>query len=176
LHVETERDPASMAAPVLAEIRGMDAGVPVADVQTLEHFFKEGALFATRLIMEVVVAIGLLGLLLAVTGLYGVIAYSVSRRTREIGIRMAIGADPGKVARLVLRQGLTLTMIGAAIGLALALAISKLLASLLTGVSSRDPLVYLLAATLVAAVSLLACYVPARRAARVDPVEALRHD
>lgn len=176
LHVETERDPASIAAPVLAEVRGLDAGMPVADVQTLEHFFQEGALFATRLIMQVVVAIGLLGLLLAVTGLYGVIAYSVSRRTRELGIRMAIGADPGQVARLVLRQGLRLTLIGAAIGMTLALAVSKLLASLLTGVSPRDPLVYLAAATLVASVSLLACYVPARRAARVDPLEALRHD
>ena len=176
LHVETERDPAAIAAPVLAQIRGLDAGMPVADVQTLEHFFKEGALFATRLIMQIVAAIGLLGLLLAVTGLYGVIAYSVSRRTREIGIRMAIGADAGKVARLVLRQGLRLTLIGAAIGLALALAASKLLASLLAGVSSRDPAVYLLASALLAAVSLLACYLPARRAARVDPLEALRHD
>jgi len=150
--------------------------MPVSDVQTLQHFFKEGALFGTRLIMQVVAAIGLLGLLLAVTGLYGVIAYSVSRRTREIGIRMAIGADPGHVARLVLRQGLTLTLLGAAIGLTLALAASKLLASLLAGVSPRDAAVYVLAPALLAGVSLLACYVPARRAARVDPVEALRHD
>ena len=176
LHVEAERDPEAIAAPVLAQIRGLDAGMPVSDVQTLEHFFKEGALFATRLIVQVVTAIGLLGLLLAVTGLYGVIAYSVSRRTREIGIRVAIGADPGNVARLVLQQGVRLTLIGTAIGLALALAASKLLANLLTAVSARDPLVYLLTPVLLAAVSLLACYVPARRAARVDPIEALRQD
>ena len=176
LHVETDRDPAAIAAPVLAQIRGLDPGVPVSDVQTLDHFFKEGALFATRLIMEVVTAIGLLGFLLAVTGLYGVIAYSVSRRTREIGIRMAIGADPANVARLVLRQGFTLAVIGTAIGLALALAASKLLSSLLSGISPRDPLVYLLAPTLLVGVSLLACYVPARRATRVDPVKALRQD
>ncbi len=176
LHVETTDDPAAMAAPVLATIRSLDPGMPVSDVQTLEHFFKEGALFGTRLIMQVVAAIGLLGLLLAVSGLYSVIAFSVSRRTREIGIRMAIGADSGNVARLVLRQGLTLTLIGMAIGLALALAASRLLASLLTHVSSRDPVVYVLAPALLIAISLLACYVPARRAARVDPMEALRHD
>ncbi len=176
LQVETEKDPAALAAPVVAQIRALDPEMPVYDVQTLEHFFKEGALYGNRLVTQVVSTIGLFGVLLAVTGLYGVIAYSVSRRTREIGIRMAIGADPGNVARLVLRQGLTLTLTGATIGLALALAASKLLASLLAGISPRDPLVYFLAPTLLAAVSLLACYVPARRAARVDPMEALRHD
>ena len=176
LHVETPGDPAALAAPVLAQVHSLDPGMPVVDTQTLEHFFNQAALWSSRLVTQVVVAIGLLGLLLAVTGLYGVIAYSVSRRTREIGIRMAIGADAGNVARLVLRQGLWLTLIGTAIGLALALAVSKLLASLLAGVSSRDPAVYLLAPALLAAVSLLACYVPARRAARVDPMEALRHD
>ena len=176
LHVETSGDPAALAAPVLAQVHSLDPGMPVVDTQTLEHFFNQAALWSSRLVTQVVVAIGLLGLLLAVTGLYGVTAYAVSRRTREIGIRMAIGADPGKVARLVLRQGLRLTLIGTAIGLALALAASKLLASLLAGVSSRDPAVYLLAPVLLAAVSLLACYVPARRAARVDPMEALRHD
>jgi predicted permease len=176
LHIETQGDPAAMAAPVLAEIRRLDSGMPVADVQTLEHFFKEGALFGNRLITQVVTVIGLFGLLLAVAGLYGVIAYSVSRRTREIGIRMAIGADPGSVARLVLRQGLTLTLAGATIGLALGLAASKLLANLLAGISPHDPLVYLLVPALLTGVSLLACYVPARRAARVDPLVALRQD
>jgi len=176
LHVETEGDPAAMAAPVLAQIRGLDSGMPVSDVQTLEHFFAEGALFGSRLIMQVVTVIGLFGLLLAVTGLYSVIAYSVSRRTREIGIRMAIGAQPSSVARLVLRQGLRLTLIGAGIGLTLALVASTLVSSLLAEISPRDPMVYLLVATLLSGVSLLACYVPARRAARVDPLVALRQD
>jgi len=176
LHVETLGDPAAMAAPVLAQISEIERAMPVSDVQTLEHFFKEGALFGNRLIMQVVLVIGSFGLLLAVVGLYGVIAYSVSRRTREIGIRMAIGAQPSGVARLVLRQGLTWILIGTGIGLILALGASQVVASQLAGTSPRDPTVYLLGAVLLAGVSLLACYVPARRAARVDPLVALRQD
>ncbi|HYL38999.1 MAG TPA: ABC transporter permease [Bryobacteraceae bacterium] len=176
LHVESTGDPAALAAPVLAEIRRLDPGTPVQDLQTLDHFFKEVALIGNRIIAQVVTVIGLFGLLLASTGLYGVIAYAVSRRTREIGIRMAIGADPEGVARLVLRQGMLLTLWGVAIGLVLALALSKLLGSLLVGVSSHDPMVFLLVPLILAGVSLLACYLPARRAARVDPLLALRQE
>jgi putative ABC transport system permease protein len=142
----------------------------------LQHFFQEGALFGSRLVTQVVAVIGLFGLLLAITGLYGVIAYSVSRRTREIGIRMAIGADPGSVARLVLRQGMLLTAIGAAIGMTLSLLASQVLGSLLVGVSARDPGVYIVVPLVLASISLLACYIPARRAARIDPLLALRQD
>jgi predicted permease len=155
LHVETAVDPATLAGPVLAEVRRLDAATPVQDVQTMQHFFKEGALFGNRLVTQVVTVIGLFGLLLAITGLYGVIAYSVSRRTREIGIRMAIGG---------------------AIGLVLSLLASQVLGSLLVGVSARDPEVYVAVPLLLAAISLLACYVPARRAARIDPLLALRQD
>jgi predicted permease len=176
LHVESVGDPAALAAPVLAEIRRLDPGTPVQDTQTLDHFYRDAALFGSRLIMQIVAIIGLLGLLLASTGLYGVIAYSVSRRTREIGIRMAIGADPEGVARLVIRQAMNLTLLGGALGLAVALSVSKLLSTLLVGVSPRDPFVFAIVAAIVAAVSLLASYVPARRAARVDPLVALRHD
>jgi macrolide transport system ATP-binding/permease protein len=176
LHVETYVDPATLAGPVLAEIRKLDAATPVQDIQTLQHFFREEALFGNRLITQVVTAIGLFGLLLAITGLYGVIAFSVSRRTREIGIRMAIGADPGSVARLVLRHGMKLTGIGAAIGLALSLLVSQLLGSMLVGVSARDPEVYVTVPLLLTAIALLACYIPARRAARIDPLLALRQD
>jgi predicted permease len=176
LHVETAVDPTTLAGPVLAEVRRLDAATPVQDVQTMQHFFQEGALFGNRLITQVVTVIGLFGLLLAITGLYGVIAYSVSRRTREIGIRMAIGADPGSVARLVLRQGMKLTAIGGAIGLVLSLLASQVLGSLLVGVSARDPEVYVAVPLLLAAISLLACYIPARRAARIDPLLALRQD
>lgn len=176
LHVETAVDPASLAAPILAEIRSVDAGMPVQDVQTMQHFFQEEALFGNRLVTQVVSVIGLIGLMLAITGLYGVIAYSVSRRTREIGIRMAIGADPGSVARLVLRQGMLLTSLGVAIGLGLSLLASEVLGSLLVGVSARDPGVYIAVPFVLGSISLLACYIPARRAARIDPLLALRQD
>ncbi len=176
LHVESAVDPATLAAPVLAEIRRLDPGTPVEGVQTMDHFFDEGALFGNRLIMQLVTVIGLFGLLLSVGGLYGVIAYSVSRRTREIGIRIAVGANPSSVARLVLRQGMKLTVIGVGIGLTLSLLASRLLGSLLVGVSARDPFVYVAVPLLLGGISLLACYVPARRAARVDPLVALRQD
>jgi macrolide transport system ATP-binding/permease protein len=176
LHVESTVNPEALATPVLAEIRRLDPGTPVEGVQTMDRFFVEGALFGNRLVTQLVTVIGLFGLLLSVGGLYGVIAYSVSRRTREIGIRIAVGADPGSVARLILRQGMKLTVIGVAIGLTLSLLASRLLGSLLVGVSARDPLVYGAVPLLLAAISLLACYVPARRAARVDPLVALRQD
>lgn len=176
LHVESVGDPVALAGPVLAEIRRLDPGTPVADVQSLDHFFREGALFGNRLIMEVVTVIGVFGLLLAIAGLYGVIAYSVSRRTREIGIRVAVGADPEVVKGLILREGMTLSASGMLIGLVLALGVSKLLGSLLVGVSARDPYVFASVIAIVAAVSWLACYIPARRAARVDPLVALRQD
>jgi putative ABC transport system permease protein len=176
LHVESAGDPAALAAPVLAEIHRLDPNTPVQDTQTLDHYFKETALIGNRMVTQMVTVIGLFGLLLATMGLYSVIAYAVSRRTREIGIRVAIGADPGGVARLVLRQGMLLTLAGLGIGLLLALSVSKLLGSLLVGVSSRDPFVFLAVTLILAAVSLLACYVPARRAARMDPLVALRQD
>ncbi|HEV2686917.1 MAG TPA: ABC transporter permease [Bryobacteraceae bacterium] len=176
LHVETAGDPAFLAGPVLSEIRRIDPGMSLADIQTMTHFFSEGALLGNRLITQVVTATGLLGLLLATTGLYGVMAYSVSRRTREIGIRMAVGADPRSVARLVMRQGLVLTAAGGIIGVGLSLAASTLLENLLVGVSARDPWVYATVVLLLGAISMLACYMPARRAARVDPLVALRQD
>jgi ABC-type antimicrobial peptide transport system permease subunit len=176
LHIETAGDPAAFAAPMVAEVRRLDPEQPIQEVMTLHHFFQEGALFANRLIAQLVTTIGLFGLLLATIGLYGVIAYSVSRRTREIGIRMAIGADRGEVLRLVLRQGARLTMIGVALGSALALVLSPVLQGQLVGVNPRDPMVFLAVPLLLSTVSLLACYVPAHRAARTHPLSALRQE
>jgi putative ABC transport system permease protein len=121
-------------------------------------------------------AFGLLALLLAAVGLYGVVAYHVTLRTREIGIRMAIGAQPGDVFRLVLRQGLIITLIGVGIGLLFSAAISRLMTNVLYGVSPTDLVTYIGAALLWLAVSLIACYLPARRAARVEPLAALRYE
>jgi predicted permease len=176
LHVESAVDPATLAAPVLAEIRRLDPGTPVEGVQTMDRFFEDGALFGNRLLTQVVTVIGLFGLLLSVAGLYGVVAYSVSRRTREIGIRVAVGADPRSVARLVLRSGMKLTVAGVGIGLTLSLLASRALGSLLVGVSARDPFVYASVSLLLGGISMLACYIPAWRAARVDPLVALRQD
>jgi len=176
LHVETQGDSASLSGPVLAEVRGLDSALPVHEVRTIENFFREGAMFFNRLIMQLIVAIGVMGLLLSIVGLYGVIAYSVSRRTKEIGIRMAIGADRASVLRSVLLEGLGLSGIGVVIGLAAAFAGSEVLSIFLVRVGARDAVVFTAVPALLIAVSLAACYLPARRAAQVDPLLALRNE
>jgi putative ABC transport system permease protein len=118
----------------------------------------------------------LLALLLATVGLYSVMTYAVSRRTREMGIRMALGANIGDVLRLIVRQGMLLVVIGMALGVACALALTRVLASFLLGVGTADPLTFVSMAILLVAVALVACYLPARRATKVDPLVALRHD
>ena len=129
-----------------------------------------------RLIAQMVTCIGLVGLLLAVIGLYGVVAYAVGRRTREIGIRMAIGARPADVLRMVLSQGLAFTLIGIAAGLAIALSVSRFFQDFVVGVSPHDPLILIGVPAILAAVMLAACWLPAWRASRVDPTHALRQE
>ena len=127
-----------------------------------------------RLVAEVIAAVGVVGLALSVLGLYAVIAYSVSQRTREIGIRMAVGASERRVLGMVLRQGLTLAAVGVAIGLLATLGLSSVLGDLLNGVNPRDPAAYASATAVLFVVTLLATYIPARRASQVDPQSALR--
>ena len=119
---------------------------------------------------------GALARVLASVGLYGVISFAVSQRTREIGVRMALGARPADVLRLVLAEGLKLVLAGVALGIAAALLLTKLLEGMVYGVSMRDPLIFLLVNVLLVGVSLAACYIPARRAMRVDPIVALRYE
>jgi putative ABC transport system permease protein len=134
------------------------------------------ALFEQRLTAQIVVALGLMGMALAAVGLYGVVSYSVNRRASEVGIRMALGAQRSDILRLVLGQAMWLTLIGTGLGLLAAFGLAHYLASLLYGVSPTDPPTFFAVAALLAAVMLLASYLPARRATRLDPMVVLREE
>jgi putative ABC transport system permease protein len=173
LVVRTTGNPEALSAAVRERIQSLDPNLPVAQITTLAAQV-DFALFSARLGAALLGAFGLLALGLAATGIYGVIAYSVSQRTQEFGIRMALGADGADVRRLVLREGLKVVLIGVTAGLALSLAAARLIAGFLYGVSANDPLTFVGVALLLTAVALLACYLPARRATKVDPMVALR--
>lgn len=165
-----------MAAAARENVRALDADMPVVNLNTMAGYFEERAMLGPRLIAQIVTAIGLVGLLLAAIGLYGVVAYAVGRRTREIGIRMAIGARPAGVLWMVLGQGLTSTFIGIALGLAIALSANRFLQNFVVGVSPHDPLILIGVPALLSAVMMAACWLPGRRASRVDPTLALRQE
>ena len=175
LHVRVSAHPADIAAAIRNQIRALDKDLPVMQVQMFSALVDRG-LAQERLIATLSGFLGALALLLAAVGLYGVIAYGVQRRTREIGIRMSLGAEPGMVMRMVLRDCLIMVAAGAATGFPLGLWFSKLVASQLFGVSPGDPVTIVTATLLLFAVAALAGYLPARRASRVDPMVALRYE
>jgi putative ABC transport system permease protein len=166
-------DPIALLTSLRREVNALDATLPVFEVKTMEEHLGF-SLFPMRVAAAMSGSFGLLALLLAAIGIYGVMAYAVSQRTREIGIRIALGARKSDVLRLVARQGLTLVAIGLLIGLIAALLLTRLMESLLYDVSATDPLTFIVIASLLAFVALLAALVPARRATRVDPMIALR--
>ncbi|HEY6400065.1 MAG TPA: FtsX-like permease family protein, partial [Blastocatellia bacterium] len=166
-------DPLALSAAVRSEMRQLDPAVPVRGLRSVEQLVGR-SVAPQRFNMSLLGLFAALGLVLAAVGIYGVMAYGVSQRTHEIGLRMALGAHAGDVMRMVVRQGMTLAAIGVAIGLIASYALTRLLNSLLFGVSATDPLTFTVIALSLAMVALLACWIPARRAAKVDPMVALR--
>jgi predicted permease len=168
-------DPAGLAAAFRREIAAVDAGLPVYDVRTMNQVLAE-SIAQRRFTMGLLAIFASAALSLAALGLYGVLSYAVTQRTREIGIRMALGARRLDALRLVVGQGMKMAMIGALAGLLASLALTRLMKGLLFGVSASDPLTFAAVALLLTLVALLACWVPARRASKVDPIVALRYE
>jgi putative ABC transport system permease protein len=175
LVVRSAAPPAQVAGSVRGQFSELDPNLPIFTVRTLEETIALN-LARQRFAVALLGAFAAVGLLLAAVGVYGVMAYSVSRRAREIGIRMALGAQASAVMRMVLREGLKLTALGVAIGLPASLAITQLMKGLLYGVSAADPLTFLGVPLLLAIVAMIACWIPARRAAKTDPMRALRQE
>ena len=171
--LSSEREPGELARSAIAEIHNLDAALAVAGVTTMEERLAAGVA-AQRFSMALLAAFALAALSLAAVGLYGVLALGVAQRVREIGVRMALGASRGDVARLVVRQGMRLVVAGLCVGLAGAAAFSRVLSSALYETTTHDPLAFFIAPAVLAVTALLSSYLPARRAARVDPVVALR--
>jgi putative ABC transport system permease protein len=174
LVIRASVDPMSLVAAVRAEIRSVDPDQPVSNIRTMDEILGEQS--APRVSMTLLVVFATLALLLAAIGIYGVLSYFVAQSTPEIGIRLAMGAQSRDVVSLVLRRGMTLTLLGVGIGLIGSFLLTRLMSTLLYGVSASDPTTFGAIALLLTAVALLACYIPARRAARVDPMIALRSE
>jgi len=175
LIVHTQNDPQQLLPSVRDQIHMLDAGLPVFDVTTMDQQVQYGkALLPARLGAMFVGAFGLLGLVLASVGVYGVVSYSVSQRTQEIGIRTALGAQRSHVLGMILKQGMGMALIGSAVGVVLSFLLFRALSSMLYGVKSTDFITLGVVSAILLAVTFIASYVPALRATRVDPVVALR--
>src|SRR6185295_8029616 len=175
LIVRTTSAPLDVADAIRAQVYGLNPNLPVATVQTLASQVSL-SLYPARLTAGLLGVFGLLALALAGVGIYGVVAYSVSNRTNEFGIRMALGADPGDLLSLVLKEGLVIVSIGLGLGLVLAFIVGSVVSSFLYGLSPADPLTFAAISLLLVGVALGACFVPARRASKLDPMIALRHE
>jgi predicted permease len=175
LHLRTSVEPDQMAAALRLAVSGLDRNLPVYSIQPLNEHVR-ATLTPQRLLAHLITSIGLLALLLAGIGLYGLLAYTVAQRTPEIGIRMALGAQTGAVLRLVVAQGMKQALLGVGLGLVATFSLTRLMKGLLFGVSALDPLTFLTAPLLLVSVALLACFIPARRATKVDPLIALRSE
>jgi putative ABC transport system permease protein len=175
LAIRTAADPAAMTATLRREVLSLDKDLPIFNVKTMEDVVASsiGSRRVSMLLFSVFAGVALL---LAAVGIYGVMAYTVTQRTQDIGIHMALGAQAGDVLRMVVRQGMTLALIGISVGLAGAFGLTRVIANLLFGVKATDPITFVTISLLLAFVALLACYLPARRAANLDPMIALRSE
>ncbi|MCU1267457.1 MAG: hypothetical protein JWM21_3775 [Acidobacteria bacterium] len=173
--IRTKGNPAAMTAAVRKEVQAIDPDQPIAAVKTMDQWL-DTAVAAPRYRTTLLGLFAALALILAATGIYGVMSYSVTQRTHEIGVRMALGAKQFDVLKLVIRQGMVLVLIGVALGLGGAVALTRVMSSLLFGVTAKDPLTFVAVALLLALVAFVACYIPARRATKVDPLTALRYE
>ena len=173
--ISTAVPPTTLAAPIRQAIWSLDPNLPIANVQTTAAIVSDSTARTafTMLLLSIAAAVALL---LGTVGIYGVVSYVVSQRTQEIGVRMALGATQGEVSRMVVRQGLAIASAGVVTGLIGAFALTRLMSGLLFGVSSTDPMTFAAVAGLLFAVTVAASYIPARRAAGVDPMEALRYE
>jgi predicted permease len=165
--------PSTLTSAIKKEIRELDPDLPIYNVRTMDDRVQE-SLARRRFAMTMLALFALLAFALATIGIYGVMAYMVNQGTREIGIRLALGATQSNILRLVVRQGMTLALTGVGIGLAGAFAVTRLMRSLLFGVRSTDPITFVAIAALLSSIALIASYIPARRAARIDPMVSLR--
>jgi putative ABC transport system permease protein len=173
LMIRTERNALGSANAVRQQIRSLDPNQTVPNSDTLENLISR-SIAPQRFNLALLSVFASIGLLLTLVGVYGVMSYHVAENTREIGIRVALGAQRRDILKLVIGQGLALALIGVAVGMALALGVTRLMDSLLFGVTTTDPLTFAIVAILFGAVALVACYLPARRATKVDPMIALR--
>jgi predicted permease len=173
--VRASVDPRSLVGAIRGQVQAIDRRVPLSGVKTMDEH-KTYALWAPNMAASFSVAFAVVAILLSAVGLYSVMAYVVSQRTREVGIRMALGANRGDVMKMITRQGMRLATIGVVIGMLLSLALAKVLSSLLIGVSGYDVTIFILVPVLLSVVALVACYLPARRATKVDPLVALRYE
>jgi len=171
--VRASGDPRSLAEPLRRVISGLDGAQPVAEIELMETVVRE-TFSRQRFSALLLISFSLVSLLLAAVGIYGVLAYTVTERTREFGVRVALGADPGRITALVLKMGARLVLGGTVAGLAGAMLLTRLLKTMLFGVSAQDTLTFVTVPLVLGAVALLAAYLPARRASRMAPVDALR--
>jgi putative ABC transport system permease protein len=174
LVVQSVADPAALATPLRELVHTLDPNMPIADVRTMREFYELRAARAADILVQTIAALGVMGLGLAIVGVYGLVAYAASRRTREIGIRMAIGADRRSVLRMMLRQGICLAVIGLMVGLPAGLAVQRALQALFPAQPYLDPMPVLAVVPIVLVVTTLASYLPARRAANIEALRALR--